>query len=454
MASRGLSRLAATNFTSAFPKAGYLGIKTIFDENEINYSSRTIIQASDLKETLEKLGIKNKETTLVSIDAKDYYPSVRFKLVKKAVTYFSKGLTRAERTTIDQCLEMIKFGMANTLLSFEGQYYEYDGGLDANEKGLTIGGYESAWLADLVGAYILDNTQQHFDSTSYHGLYRDDGFAVFKGTWTYEMIIKWRENFQKSVNKLAEGDYLVFTCDIWLAQGKRDSPPPEVTKDNKLVTVCRKQYFPYLDMKLVWSKKDEELQFQVYRKPNQQLKYLNTDSTHTRSCFKAIPKGVYKRLAKLTTMTESNANKTLKEIYPIHFQKLELAKLVTDDIPTLKEEIQKREAELADPKRDQTAKHKKRDRKRKTYFCVGFSNIWKIPIHKTIKSIRDKYNLKWLKVSMSYHRFTNLRETFQGDLTGKINHGIESKDFMTEKCSCHGNKRGICDYNNICETKL
>ena len=84
----------ATNFTSAFPKAGYLGIKAIFDENKIDYASKTIIQASDLKETLEKLNIKNSEITLVSIDAKDYYPSVRFKLVKKAVNFFSKGLTK------------------------------------------------------------------------------------------------------------------------------------------------------------------------------------------------------------------------------------------------------------------------------------------------------------------------------------------------------------------------
>ena len=85
-------------------------------------------------------------------------------------------------------------------------------------------------------------------------------------------------------------------------------------------------------------------------KPNQQLKYLNNDSTHTFSCFKAIPNGVYNRLAKLTTMTEDNANMTLKAIYPHHFKSLELAKLVTGNIPTLKEESQKRETELAKPK--------------------------------------------------------------------------------------------------------
>ena len=222
----------ATNFTSSFPKAGYLGIKKIFDDNKVNYMERTIIQASDLKEEIEKLGITSNNTTIVSIDAEAYYPSIKLKLVRKAIQHFSKGLKRKDRTTIEHCIDMIKFGMCNTLITFEDQYYEYDGGKDPEEKGLTIGGYESAWLADLVGAYILDKTQQHFTETSYHGLYRDDGFATFNGKWDYDMIVEWRDEFQKSVNILAGGDYLQFTCSIWLPNGK--------TKEyNKMVSIER-----------------------------------------------------------------------------------------------------------------------------------------------------------------------------------------------------------------------
>ena len=39
----------ATNFTAAFPNIGYRAIKKIFDDNNIAYGTRTIIQASDLK---------------------------------------------------------------------------------------------------------------------------------------------------------------------------------------------------------------------------------------------------------------------------------------------------------------------------------------------------------------------------------------------------------------------
>ena len=38
--------------------------------------------------------------------------------------------------------------MGNPKITFKGQHYECDGGKDPEEKGLTIGGCESAWLAD------------------------------------------------------------------------------------------------------------------------------------------------------------------------------------------------------------------------------------------------------------------------------------------------------------------
>ena len=48
---------------------------------------------------------------------------------------------------------MVKFGMSSPLLlTFVDQYYECDGDEDPENKCLTIGGYESAWFADLAGA--------------------------------------------------------------------------------------------------------------------------------------------------------------------------------------------------------------------------------------------------------------------------------------------------------------
>jgi hypothetical protein len=179
----------ANNFTSAFPKLGYLGIKKILDDNNVDYASRMIIQASDLKQKLENMDIKCDNSTIISINAVDYYPSIKFKLVKKAVYFFSKDLNDEDQMKIEDCLDMIKFGMSSTLLTFVDKYFEYDGDSEPDEKGLTIGGYESAWLADLVGAFILANTKQMFVKAKFYGLYRDDGFCAFKGRWSYEEIV-------------------------------------------------------------------------------------------------------------------------------------------------------------------------------------------------------------------------------------------------------------------------
>ena len=64
-------------------------------------------------------------------------------------------MEKEEKETIEACLKMIQFGMSNTLLTFGDKYYEYGGSMDLNKRGLTIGGYESTWLADLVSFIYL-----------------------------------------------------------------------------------------------------------------------------------------------------------------------------------------------------------------------------------------------------------------------------------------------------------
>jgi len=48
----------ADNFIAAFPNIGYRGIRNILNKHNINYSKKTIIQAVDVKNKLEKLNIK------------------------------------------------------------------------------------------------------------------------------------------------------------------------------------------------------------------------------------------------------------------------------------------------------------------------------------------------------------------------------------------------------------
>jgi hypothetical protein len=55
---------------------------------------------------------------------------------------------------------------------------------------------------------------------------------------------------------------------------------------------------------------------------------------------------------------------------------------------------------------------------------------------------------------MSYHRFTNLREMFQGDLSRKLTADVISMDFETLRCNCRLGLNGKCGYNDNCRKSI
>jgi GIY-YIG catalytic domain len=55
---------------------------------------------------------------------------------------------------------------------------------------------------------------------------------------------------------------------------------------------------------------------------------------------------------------------------------------------------------------------------------------------------------------MSYHRFTNLRELFQGDLSKKLTMDVASQDFENLECNCRTGSVNKCGYNNLCRKSI
>jgi len=164
-----------------------------------------------------------------------------------------------------------------------------------------------------------------------------------------------------------------------------------------------------------------------------------------------ITAGVCYCLMKLTTVNEDSVNMKLDEIYPEHFKALNKAELVEDfEAPTLGGKTLELEAASKDEVGQAIKKRRERDRKRAIYFKVGFCNYWRTPIHKTIRKVKARFlTLTWLRVSMSYHRFSNMRELFQGNLNTKLNRNIISKDFQNLPCNCR-NKQA-CPYSGKCK---
>jgi hypothetical protein len=87
--------------------------------------------------------------SIFSLDIEAFYPSVTYGLVKRAIEFFSSLLGEKEKQKSKVRLGMIAFGMGNTLLTFVDKYCNYNGKRNIRDKGLTIGGYKSAWLANL-----------------------------------------------------------------------------------------------------------------------------------------------------------------------------------------------------------------------------------------------------------------------------------------------------------------
>ena len=114
--------------------------------------------------------------------------------------------------------------MSSTLISFDGEYYEYHGG-EREEQGLAIDGYESAFLADLVASYLFEKSKPFFRPTIYHGIYWNDGLVVFKGKNKASEIKDWLEEFQQTATTAAGNQHLKFTAEIWTDGA--NSPTPE-----------------------------------------------------------------------------------------------------------------------------------------------------------------------------------------------------------------------------------
>ena len=121
-----------------------------------------------------------------------------------------------------------------------------------------------------------------------------------------------------------------FTVKIWGVDRDDRSKDPKVTIDTN-------NFFLFLDMKLFWRRK---IQHTDSLKPNQQLKYLNSDSNHIPSCFQSNSRGVLKRLSKLTTMAEENQMSSLDELYPHYFHALKITSLTPSKILILKEQLE------------------------------------------------------------------------------------------------------------------
>jgi hypothetical protein len=110
------------------------------------------------------------------------------------------------------------------------------------------------------------------------------------------------------------------------------------------------------------------------------------------------------------TLYPANLGRPMHQLYPEHAKALQRAGLSSNRLPTLRQVLDCRSGSQG------RSRSRSATESRAVFFCLGFSKFWKTPIHVLLRRLRNKHNLLRLRVSMSYHRFNNLRELFQGHL--------------------------------------
>jgi hypothetical protein len=137
---------------------------------------------------------------------------------------------------------------------------------------------------------------------------------------------------------------------------------------------------------------------------------------------------------------DNSRYKFIKDLYQKHHNAcLNQAGLSPKYVPMLQEDLV---LNVGKEKQKEEKLERDKQRNRSVYFCIGYSKLWKEPIHKILKKLRNKFDLKWLRILMSYHQFPNMREMLQGDLfLKKLTEGIKSIAFKVRDCNCRGQRR-------------
>ena len=337
-------------------------------------------------------GISDKQNCcFLKFDVVKFYPSISKELLQRALE-FAKTLITIDNAEIDIIMN------ARKSLLFHGNEAwikkEGDGLFD-----VTQGSYDGAEICELVGLYMLSKVKADFGINNI-GLYRDDGLS----------IIKCKKG--RIVQKKAELLHKIFE------------------KENLTITVdSNLKVTDFLDVTLNLN----DGSYSPFRKPNNNLLYINKQSNHPPNIIKQIPEMINNRISKISS-SKYQFDKS-KQVY---------------------EDALKNSGYDVSMKYD-AKKKTRRNRKRKVlWFTPPFSknvktNVGKIfltliskhfPSTHKYHKIFNRYNVK-----VSYCCGENMEDTIRRHNNKILNEGTLKR---TKPCNCSKDKDGPCPLNGEC----
>eukprot|EP00111_Clytia_hemisphaerica_P016700 TCONS_00049516-protein len=185
---------------------------------KINQKLRVALNLNQWKSTGEVIdwfkNINEKDKyTFMMFDVKDFYPSIKEKLLKKAMKFAEKHvqIDQKDKEIIHHARKSLLFNKGESWLKKGDELFD-----------VTMGAYDGAEICELVGCFILANLPVRYKRSDI-GLYRDDGLGVQKNK-NGQQGEKIKKDFQKVFQKydleiviqcnMKTVDYLDVTLDL------------------------------------------------------------------------------------------------------------------------------------------------------------------------------------------------------------------------------------------------
>ena len=218
--------------------------------------------------------IKNKsECKFIQFDIVDFYPSISENLLVKALTWAKTYIDITEREMkiiMNARKSMLFYNHGIWIKKGDNPYFD-----------VTMGSYDGAEICELVGLYLLYECLAQLFGKGNVGLYRDDGLAVVRNLSGPQT-----DRLRKRMVQCFKDNGLQITVEINL----HVTDFLDVTLD-----LPADKYYPY-------------------RKPNNELLYINTASNHPPSITKQLPNMINRRISDISCNEhEFNKAKTAYE---------------------------------------------------------------------------------------------------------------------------------------------
>ena len=338
----------------------------------------------------------------IQFDIADFYPSISEELFDRVIE-FAKIHTEIE----DEKANIIRACRKTAV------YYNGDEWVKTSNDGLfdvTMGSWDGAQVADLVGLYILSLlTNESEMNTASIGLYRDDGLLIIENSNAQKC-----ERIKKKLITLMNSLGLKI----------------EVAANLKVVN--------FLDVTLNLN----SFTYKPYKKENAKIKYVNTKSNHPPAVIKQIPNSIQKRLSN---------NSSNEEIFH---------ESIDDYNDALKKSGFKGFELKYEPNGNPNRRKKASRSRRIIWFNPPFNkqvrtNIGKMFFNLISKHFPQEHPLHKIfnknTIKLSYSCMDNFERIIKKHNNKIIRNSTAPKTEATRNCSCHN--KNNCPLQNQCLTR-